>query len=44
LVGEMAEVLFDSQRVIPAAAEKAGFRFMHPRLGPALADLLGKRN
>jgi uncharacterized protein len=40
LFGEMAGVLLDSQRVIPRAAEAAGFRFRFPQLGPALADLL----
>jgi len=38
--GEMAHVLLESQRVIPRAAEAAGFRFRFPELGPALADLL----
>ncbi len=38
--GEMANVLFASQRVLPKAAEAAGFGFRFPLLGPALADLL----
>jgi|SRR5579871_3639 len=38
--GEMAEVLLASQRVVPRAAEAAGFPFRFPQLGPALADLL----
>jgi len=38
--GEMAEVLFASQRVVPKAAEAAGFRFAFPELGPALKSLL----
>jgi uncharacterized protein len=41
LFGELAEVLLASQRVVPAAAEAAGFRFQYPQLGPALAALLG---
>jgi uncharacterized protein (TIGR01777 family) len=41
LFGEMADVLLDSQRAVPAAAEAAGFRFQFPQLGPALANLLG---
>jgi uncharacterized protein len=41
LFGEMAQVLLDSQRVAPRAAEAAGFRFRFPQLGPALMDLLG---
>jgi uncharacterized protein len=41
LYGEMSEVLLASQRVVPAAAEAAGFRFRFPKLAPALANLLG---
>ena len=41
LVGEMAEVLFDSQRVLPKAALASGYEFRHPRLAEALAHLLG---
>jgi hypothetical protein len=40
IFGEMAELLVEGQRVIPRAAESAGFRFRYPELGPALADLL----
>jgi uncharacterized protein (TIGR01777 family) len=39
LFGEMAEVLLDSQRVVPQAAESAGYRFAFTELGPALSDL-----
>jgi len=42
LFGEMADVLLASQRVAPAAAEAAGFRFRFPHLAPALAGLLGR--
>ena len=41
LFGEMGSVLLESQRVVPRAAEAAGFRFRFPELGPALADLIG---
>jgi uncharacterized protein len=41
LFGDMAQVLLDSQRVAPRAAESAGFRFRFPQIGPALTDLLG---
>jgi uncharacterized protein (TIGR01777 family) len=44
LFGEMAEVLLASQRVAPAAAEAAGFRFRFPQLAQALEGLLGRRN
>jgi uncharacterized protein (TIGR01777 family) len=40
LYGEMAEVILASQRVLPSAALKLGFRFDHPQIGPALRDLL----
>ncbi len=39
MFGEMAEVVLASQRVIPKAAEAAGFRFRFPQLQAALADL-----
>ena len=38
--GEMSEVLMASQKVLPKAAESAGYVFKYPQLGPALADLL----
>jgi uncharacterized protein (TIGR01777 family) len=41
LFGEMAEVVLDSQRVLPRAALRGGFVFRFPELGPALTDLLG---
>jgi NAD dependent epimerase/dehydratase family enzyme len=37
----MSEILLASQRVLPAAAEAAGFKWRFPELGGALADLLG---
>jgi hypothetical protein len=40
LFGEMSEVLLGSQKVLPKAAEAAGFQFRFPQLAPALADLL----
>ena len=36
LFGEMASVVLDSQRVLPKAAESAGYKFLYPELGPAL--------
>jgi len=40
-LGEMAEVVTASQRVLPRRALDLGYRFRFPELGPALADLLG---
>jgi NAD dependent epimerase/dehydratase family enzyme len=37
----MAEVLLGSQRVLPAAAQAAGFEFAYPTLDGALKQLLG---
>ncbi|HTS51264.1 MAG TPA: TIGR01777 family oxidoreductase [Bryobacteraceae bacterium] len=42
--GEMAGMLLGSQRVLPEAAEAAGFRFRYPELRPALEDVLASRN
>jgi uncharacterized protein len=40
LFGQMAEVILASQRVVPGVAEKAGYRFRYPEIGPALANVL----
>jgi uncharacterized protein len=42
LFGEMAEVILSSQRVLPKAAQSAGFQFQYPELRPALVRLLSK--
>ena len=39
-LGEMATMVLTGQRVVPAAAETAGFSFQYPDLAPALAGLL----
>lgn len=39
-LGEMSQVLLDSQRVLPAAAQAAGFTFQFPQLRSALENLL----
>ena len=44
LMGEMADVLLGSQRVIPKAMLDAGYRFQYPLLAPALEDLLGEKS
>jgi len=38
-LGEFAAVLLASQRVVPAALEKSGFRFQYPNLAGALGEL-----
>jgi uncharacterized protein len=40
LYGEMAQILFDSQRVLPHVAENMGFGFRFPQLPGALLNLL----
>lgn len=40
LFGEMSEVMLASQRVLPKAAEEAGYTFRYPSLEPALANIL----
>jgi len=41
-LGEMAEVLLGSQRVVPKAALESGYQFLYPDLAPALEQLLGE--
>ncbi|HLH01876.1 MAG TPA: TIGR01777 family oxidoreductase [Bryobacteraceae bacterium] len=41
VMGELADFVFDSQRVVPKAAVEAGFQYEFPELDNALADLLG---
>lgn len=38
IFGEMAQVLLDSQRVVPGVAERSGYDFQYPTLSSALAD------
>jgi uncharacterized protein (TIGR01777 family) len=40
IFGEMSEVLLDSQRVLPGAAQAAGFHFQYPELAGALDNIL----
>ena len=43
LMGEMSEVLFVSQRVLPKVPLSSGYKFRFSSLAPALRDLLGKK-
>lgn len=38
-LGEMATLLLDGQNAVPSTAMVCGYRFIHPRLSDALADL-----
>ncbi|HLY17037.1 MAG TPA: TIGR01777 family oxidoreductase [Bryobacteraceae bacterium] len=40
MFGEMSEIMLASQRVLPKAAEDAGYAFRYPSLEPALASVL----
>lgn len=40
MFGEMSEMLLASQRVLPKAAEDAGYQFRYPQLAAALVELL----
>jgi uncharacterized protein (TIGR01777 family) len=40
LMGEMSELLFDGQRVLPYRLASTDYEFSYPRLPTALADLL----
>ncbi len=41
LFGEMAQVMLSSERVLPKAAEAAGFKFTFPEIRAALRDVVG---
>ena len=40
MMGERAELLLESQRVVPERAIKSGFKFQYETLDPALSDVL----
>jgi hypothetical protein len=42
LYGDMAEIVTEGQRAIPARLSELGYAFMHPDLDEALADALAK--
>ena len=39
LAGEMAQLFFDGQRVVPQRLTEAGYKFRYPTLDAALRDL-----
>ena len=43
LLGEGAQVVLQGQRVLPARAQDAGYRFKYATVEPALRDALGRR-
>jgi predicted DCC family thiol-disulfide oxidoreductase YuxK len=43
MLGEMAQLLVDGQRVAPVRALRSGFVFRYPNLGAALEQLLGQQ-
>ncbi|MBI4042072.1 MAG: TIGR01777 family protein [Deltaproteobacteria bacterium] len=43
VMGEMSTVLLSSQRVIPRVADRAGYKFLYPKLELALEAILGKK-
>jgi NAD dependent epimerase/dehydratase family enzyme len=42
LLGEMATVLLDGQRMMPSRLLEAGFVFQHPEIHAALQDLFSR--
>lgn len=40
MFGEMSEIMLASQRVLPQAAQAAGYQFRYPELEPALQNIL----
>jgi NAD dependent epimerase/dehydratase family enzyme len=40
MLGEMATILLNGQKVVPAAAQKLGYAFKHPSLRETLQDCL----
>jgi uncharacterized protein (TIGR01777 family) len=43
VMGEMAQIFVDGQRVVPTKALTAGFAFRHRYIGPAIQNLLSTR-
>ncbi|HEX9007295.1 MAG TPA: DUF1731 domain-containing protein, partial [Bacteroidota bacterium] len=40
VLGEMADTVLDSERLVPAALQQAGYRFRYPDLASALQQIL----
>lgn len=40
LFGEFAQILFASQRAMPTVAERTGFKFRYPEIGPAMEQII----
>lgn len=43
VLGEVAQVVTKGQKVLPKKAERLGYRFLFPEIGPALADIFGPK-
>jgi uncharacterized protein (TIGR01777 family) len=44
MLGEMATLLVDGQRVLPERADQLGFQFRYRRLPAALAEIIGRKS
>jgi uncharacterized protein (TIGR01777 family) len=42
IMGEFGEIVLASQKVIPAVAQRTGYSFQHPEIGPALAAIVAE--
>jgi uncharacterized protein (TIGR01777 family) len=42
VMGEFGEIVLASQKVIPAVAQRTGYSFQHPQIGPALAAIVAE--
>ena len=42
IMGQFGEIVLASQKVIPAVAQRTGYSFQHPEIGPALAAIVAE--
>jgi uncharacterized protein len=42
MVGEFAQIVLSSQKIVPRVATETGFQFAHPEINEALQDIVGK--